>query len=60
MRKMELVAWWVARRGVGGCSGEQPYTGGRYDSYDSYCSYFSYFSYFSYCSYCSSLAFALI
>lgn len=43
---------WAARRGVGGgCSGEQPYTGGRYDSYDSYFSYFSY---------CSSVAFALI
>lgn len=34
MRKMKMVAWWVARRGVGGgCSGEQPYTGGRYCSY---------------------------
>lgn len=31
---------WAARRGVGGgCSGEQPYTGGRYFSYDSYDSY---------------------
>lgn len=50
--------WWAARRGVGGgCSGEQPYTGGRYDSYDSY---FSYFSYCSYCSYYSSVAFSLI
>lgn len=33
----------AARRGVGGgCSGEQPYTGGRYFSYDSYDSYDSY------------------
>lgn len=42
-----MVAWWVARRAArrvwgGGCSGEQPYTGGRYFSYDSYCSYDSY------------------
>ena len=55
---------WAAKRvWGGGCSGEQPYTGGRYfsyDSYDSYDSYFSYFSYFSYCSYCSSVAFVLI
>ncbi len=33
----------AAKRGVGGgCSGEQPYTGGRYFSYDSYDSYDSY------------------
>lgn len=31
---------WAARRGAGGgCSGEQPYTGGRYCSYYSYDSY---------------------
>ena len=52
---------WAVRRGVGGgCSGEQPYTGGRYFSYFSYDSYFSYFSYCSYFSYHSSLAVTLI